>query len=74
MWGHVYSIAIIVLQETEAVENVHHESDGRKLAVDSCTTFRGCVSVEGDVYTRTDFQLGGGRREGGRGGGGVDSV
>ena len=49
--------AIVVLKETEAVENVNDESDGRKLYVDPSTRLSGSVVVEGHVHSTPDFQL-----------------
>ena len=49
--------AIVVLKETESVENVDDESDGRKLYVDPSTRLSGSVVVESHVHSTPDFQL-----------------
>ena len=37
LWGNVSTRQVIILQEAEAVEDVHHKSDWRKLHIDSAT-------------------------------------
>lgn len=55
--GCVYTRAIVVLQETETVEDVHHEPDGWEFHVNSTPRLGSIVLLKGQVHVVTQLQL-----------------
>ena len=57
LWRTVNPTTIIVLQEAESVENVHHKANRWKLHIDPTAGLGGSVVVEGHIQSRAYLQL-----------------